>query len=174
MLSLFPRFIPFSAFYPFFRVLSLFPRFIPFSAFYPFFRVLSLFPRFIPFSASAIPYFRNSGSVFYPNSFKNYLFIYLLNFAIHTDINKWQGHHNSVHQLLWALLKLSNPVNLRIQLNLSQYNITRYNTIRYNTCTIQYITTEYNIIARTRFNSTATTATSSRILVYRANQLHAH
>ena len=32
-----------------------------------------------------------------------YLFIYLLNFAIHTDINKWQGHHNSVHQLLWAL-----------------------------------------------------------------------
>ena len=67
VLSLFPRFIPFSAFYPFFRVLSLFPRFIPFSAFYPFFRVLSLFPRFIPFSASAIPYFRNSGSVFYPN-----------------------------------------------------------------------------------------------------------
>ena len=81
-----------------------------------------------------------------------YLFIYLLNFAIHTDINKWQGHHNSVHQLLWALLKLSNTVNLRIQLNLSQYNITRYNTIRYNTCTIQYITTEYNIIARTRLN----------------------
>ena len=72
-----------------------------------------------------------------------YLFIYLLNFAIHTDINKWQGHHNSVHQLLWALLKLSNTVNLRIQLNLSQYNITRYNTIRYNTCTIQYITTEH-------------------------------
>ena len=67
VLSFFPRFIPFSAFYPFFRVLSLFPRFIPFSAFYPFFRVLSLFPRFIPFSASAIPYFRNSGSVFYPN-----------------------------------------------------------------------------------------------------------
>ena len=61
------RFIPFSAFYPFFRVLSPFPRFIPFSAFYPFFRVLSLLPRFIPFSASAIPYFRNSGSVFYPN-----------------------------------------------------------------------------------------------------------
>ena len=67
VLSPFPRFIPFSAFYPFFRVLSLFPRFIPFSAFYPFFRVLSLFPRFIPFSASTIPYFRNSGSVFYPN-----------------------------------------------------------------------------------------------------------
>ena len=67
VLSLFPRFIPFSAFYPFFRVLSLFPRFIPFSAFYPFSRVLSLFRRFIPFSASAIPYFRNSGSVFYPN-----------------------------------------------------------------------------------------------------------
>ena len=69
VLSFFPRFIPFSAFYPFFRVLSLFPRFIPFSAFYPFFRVLSPFPRFIPFSASAIPYFRNSGSVFYPNPF---------------------------------------------------------------------------------------------------------
>ena len=67
VLSLFPRFILFSAFYPFFRVLSLFPRFIPFSAFYPFFRVLFLFPRFIPLSASAIPYFRNSGSVFYPN-----------------------------------------------------------------------------------------------------------
>ena len=67
VLSLFPRFIPFSAFYPFFRVLSPFPRFISFSAFYPFFRVLSLFPRFIPFSASAIPYFRNSESVFYPN-----------------------------------------------------------------------------------------------------------
>ena len=67
VLSLFPRFILFSAVYPFFRVLFLFPRFIPFSAFYPFFRVLSLFPRFIPFSASAIPYFRNSGSVFYPN-----------------------------------------------------------------------------------------------------------
>ena len=92
--------------------------------------------------------------MFHQNLCQNpiYLFIYLLNFAIHTDINKWQGHHNSVHQLLWALLKLSNTVNLRIQLNLSQYNITRYNTIRYNTCTIQYITTEYNIIARTRFN----------------------
>ena len=57
VLSLFPRFIPFSAFYPFFRVLSPFPRFIPFSAFYPFFRVLSLFPRFIPFSAF-YPFFR--------------------------------------------------------------------------------------------------------------------
>ena len=57
VLSLFPRFILFSAFYPFFRVLSLFPRFIPFSAFYPFFRVLSLFPRFIPFSAF-YPFFR--------------------------------------------------------------------------------------------------------------------
>ena len=57
VLSLFPRFIPFSAFYPFFRVLSFFPRFIPFSAFYPFFRVLSLFPRFIPFSAF-YPFFR--------------------------------------------------------------------------------------------------------------------
>ena len=73
ILSFFPRFIPFSAFYSLFRllslfrVLSLFPRFIPFSAFYPFFRVLSPFPRFIPFSASAIPYFRNSRSVFYPN-----------------------------------------------------------------------------------------------------------
>ena len=41
-------------------------------------------------------------SYFIPNLFI-YLFIYLLNFAIHTDINKWQGHHNSVHQLLWAL-----------------------------------------------------------------------
>ena len=66
---LFPRFIPFSAFYPFFRVLFLFPRFILFSAFNPFFRVLSLFPRFIPFSTSAIPYFRNSRSVFYPNPY---------------------------------------------------------------------------------------------------------
>ena len=64
----------FSAFYPFFCVLSLFPRFILFSAFYPFFRVLSLFLRFIPFSASAIPYFRDSGSVFYPNpEHKRYL-----------------------------------------------------------------------------------------------------
>ena len=82
--ALYPFFrvlILFSAFYPFFRVLSLFPRFILFSAFYPFFRVLSFFsrvlsffPRFIPFSAfypffrpPQFPYFRNSGSVFYPN-----------------------------------------------------------------------------------------------------------
>ena len=84
VLSLFPRFIPFSAFYLFFRLRKgkgsafysfsafypFFPRFIPFSAFYPFFRVLSLFPRFIPFSAFAIPYFRNSGFVFYPKPIK--------------------------------------------------------------------------------------------------------
>ena len=77
VLSLLPRFIPFSAFYPFLRVLSPFLRFIPFSAFYHFFRVLSLFPRFIPFSAFypffrvlspfPLPEFRNCGSAFYPN-----------------------------------------------------------------------------------------------------------
>ena len=68
VLSLFPRFILFSAFYPFFRVLSLFPHFILFSAFYPFFRVLSLFPRFIPFSAF-YPFFRVL-SLFPPPQFR--------------------------------------------------------------------------------------------------------
>ena len=63
VLSLFLRFIPFSAFCPLFRVLSFFPRFIPFSAFYPFFRVLSFFPRFIPFSAFYL-FFRFRNSVF--------------------------------------------------------------------------------------------------------------
>ena len=98
VLSFFPRFILFSAFYPFFRVLSLFPRFILFSAFYPFFRVLSLFPRFIPFSASAIPYFRNSGSVFYPNPNHSIL----IDFAIHK-------HHTSV--LLFELISMQFPAN---------------------------------------------------------------
>ena len=55
--------------YPFFRVLSFFPCFIPFSAFYPsfrilsLFRVLSLFPRFILFS-EFYPFFRFRNSVF--------------------------------------------------------------------------------------------------------------
>ena len=78
--SLFPRFIPFSAFYPFFRVLSLFPRFILFSVFYPFFRVLSFFPRFIPFSAF-YPFLRVLSlfprfilfSAFYPFNFPRFI-----------------------------------------------------------------------------------------------------
>ena len=122
MLSLFPRFILFFVFYPFFRVLSLFPRFIPFSAFYPFFRVLSLFPRFIPFSASAIPYFRNSGSVFYPNPFYtpvintfSFIIYYYAKVLINTDtrcctftcfilINWCSGGINTARLTLWQYL----------------------------------------------------------------------
>jgi hypothetical protein len=49
-----PRFIPFSV--------STILRFIPFSVFYPRFRVLSPFPCFIPYS---VPQYRNSDSFFY-------------------------------------------------------------------------------------------------------------
>ena len=77
VLSLFQRFIPISAFYPYFSVLSssisafyprAFQRFIPISVFYPHFIVLSPFQRFIPISVSVFSLsFRHSVSVFYPN-----------------------------------------------------------------------------------------------------------
>ena len=51
----FQRFIPISAFSPYFSVLSPFQQFIPISAFYPYFSVLSLFQfPFPPFSFNVL------------------------------------------------------------------------------------------------------------------------